>query len=165
MKNFLGAVVVFFAIVYGVAYIPTAVTRAFDGETKLGLFEERISNIPVEFIRRSPTVAHSWKEFKECLREYISACDPTPILAERDHAISEEWPALFDRLAVFGDWGEYSDSQIARDRFFEVLAEKGADTLRNRCVPKITYTKLPSGGVLYNLEGYVCSPQPDHVSG
>ena len=160
--HIIGGLVLIFAAWLAINYGPTAVSRAFNAETKLGLFESRIANIPAEFIRRSPRFAYTWEKFEDCMQR--SACNPADILAERDRIIAQEWPALFDRLVVFSDWGGLRESRESRERFFETLKEKGADTLRNRCVPKIEYWRLPGHNAYsyYTLRGYEClSQQPD----
>jgi len=154
MKYLIYLIVGFLALIYG----PTAAKRAFDQETKLGLFENRIANIPSELERRSPLYAAVWEEFKNCMQR--EACDSESILKRRDAIVAREWPHVFDRFTVFKDWGELRESREARDAFFKALEERGDDILRNRCVPKIRFYRLSGRDIRY-FEGFECLNQPD----
>jgi hypothetical protein len=61
------------------------------------------------------------------------------VLAERDRIIAAQWPGVFDHLAIPEDWGVLRDTAWAHKSFFEASRSKGADTLRNQCVPDIAY--------------------------
>jgi len=123
--------------------------------SKLAWGEERIAHIPGEFERRSPLFAASWEMFKMCTR--VDGCESAPALAMRDQAIRLAWPAIFDRLIVRDDWGEYEESARARDSFFEELAARGEDTLRNKCVPKIIFELIYGGERYYRFKGFDCT--------
>jgi len=123
--------------------------------SKLAFGEERIAHIPGEFERRSPLFAASWEMFKACTR--VDGCDSAPALSMRDQAIKLVWPEIFDRLVIRDDWGEYEESARARDDFFDELAAKGKDTLRNKCVPKIIFELIYGGERYYRFKGFSCS--------
>lgn len=163
MKIF-SALAVLVALYFG----PTAVMRAFDSDSKLGLFESEITGVSSEFMRRSPALKATYEAFGSCMQQ--DKCDRAEILAKRDRIIAAEWPAIFDRLAVRADWWSISDQllpsgkleqrEVDREMFFEELRQKGADTLRNRCVPNITYRFDRRGNLAtYDTAGFTCSPQ------
>ena len=163
MKIF-SAMAVLVALYFG----PTAVIRAFDSDSKLGLFESEISGVSTEFMRRSPRLKANYERFSDCMQQW--ECRYGAILTERDRIVEEEWPAIFDRVAVRGDWrsiseqvlpsGKLEQREVDREKFFEELRHKGADTLRNRCVPNITYRFDQRGSLAtYDTAGFTCSPQ------
>lgn len=125
--------------------------------TKLGLFEMRISNIPAEFERRVPAFRSTWKAFKLCVevQERGNRCDPTAILLDRDAVVEATWPEVFDRLMVHGDWGEYSQSFLAHEEFLDALEEYGAEWLRNKCVPTIHF-RIVGGRPMREMMGFNC---------
>lgn len=148
-------VVILIAVWAALVYGPTAVRRALDPDTKLGLIEERITHIPGEFERRSQGFAQAWNDLKNCKE----TCNLDEIIQRRDRALAQDWPDIFDRLVVYKDWGEYYQSAAARDEFFRDLRKHGAHALRNRCVPKISFEKLPEWGNYnssYYFRGYQC---------
>ena len=134
-----------------------AIFRLADPESKLAWGESRIAHIPAEFIRRSPLFATSWEALRLCSN--YDECSATSIVALRDEAIRLDWPQVFDRLVVYDDWGDASESASARDEFFAILKERGADVLRNSCLPKITFEILDDGR-FYDFDGYVCRGVP-----
>lgn len=139
--------------------------QMFHPGSKLEWGEERIAHIPAEFIRRSPLFAASWEALGVCLDRHVDRkCDDATvahIVGLRDSAIRLDWPAVFDRLVIYDDWGEAEESAIARDDFFEALKEKGEETLRNHCLPIIRF-EIESGGRWYHFgddpgDDFVCT--------
>jgi hypothetical protein len=132
----------------------------FDKNTNLEFCEERIAGISDEFVRRSPRMNAVWEKFKDCIAS--PACDPAPILARRDTVVREEWPVVFDRFLVFSDWGEATNSAASHRAFLEAIKKYGAEELRDRCVPIITFRWRLYGGrkvAEHDNEGYAC-PEP-----
>lgn len=141
-------------IVFAVANVAHP-SRLFDAETKLGLMEERVAGVGDELMRRSKELARTFEQFREC----GATCDASRILQERDRVLREEWQRIFPRLTVRKDWGEARVSRWSRDRFFEELERRGADTLRERCVPRVSYRWPVRGGrkvAEYSFEGFDC---------
>lgn len=134
-----------------------ALFRLADPDSKLVWGESRIAHIPAEFIRRSPLFAASWEALKICSN--YDECNAASIVALRDEAIRLDWPQVFDRLVVYDDWGNASESAAARDKFFAALTERGADSLRNSCLPKIAFEVLDDGR-FYDFIGFVCDGAP-----
>jgi hypothetical protein len=143
-------------LLFGPAVVKHA-DRLLDSETKLGAFEERIPGIASEFMRRSQALQLAWQDFEDCMSK--ADCDPASILSRRDRVIGEEWPQIYDRLAVWKDWGTLRDTADSRDTFFEKLRDVGADRLRNRCVPKIEFVRVPrprGDEINYRFGGFNC---------
>lgn len=144
---------VFFLIFTGVVQPQ----RFLDKETKLGVFDsQRIAGIDDEFMRRSHGLRVTFYDFEQC----GSSCDARHILERRDAIIRLEWPQLLDRLLVKKDWGEATNSKIARDAFFQELEKRGIEQLRNSCVPRIEYRWPVRGGkkvVWYAFTGFDCN--------
>ncbi len=134
--------------------LPPLVQQWLHPDSKLAFGEEHIAHIPAEFIRRSRLFADSWDALAACSK--YDACDATSIVALRDEAIKLDWPKVFDYLVVKDDWGEEQESAQARDQFFATLAEKGEDTLRNRCLPNIKF-EIEDGGRFYEFLGFTCT--------
>ncbi len=120
--------------------------------------EERIVHIPNAFERWSPGFKSAWEDFKSCVHTN-PACDSADILKRRDAAIAADWPKIFDRLVTFTNWGEYSESAIARNLFFgELMGMFDNNKMQHRCTPIITFRYLPAtDDALYSLDGYNCS--------
>ena len=123
--------------------IDFAPQRLLEQDPRLGIFETRIADVASEFMRRSPELRKSFEEFSACTRSEASltgSCDSKPILLKRDQAIKAVWPEMIDRLARPGDWGERSASRDARKEYFAEKDLHSPQILRNRCLPKITFT-------------------------
>ncbi len=147
----------------GEAYdINFAPLRLFQGWTRLGVFETRISDVESEFMRRSPELREAFDEFSACTRSEGSdpgSCDPKPILLKRDRAIRAAWPAMLDRLGRPGDWGEYAASRHSRNEYLAETEHYSAENLRDRCLPKITFMMSVRGESMkpyYRYDGLAC---------
>ncbi len=125
--------------------------------SKLALGEERIAHIPGEFERRSPLFAASWETFKICSQ--VKECDSAGALAMRDQAIKLDWPKIFDRLMVDGDWGSWADSEVAHSLFLDAVKKWGAQKLRNNCVPVIGFSTVSNGrnSPVYDTDSFTCT--------
>ena len=117
--------------------------RFLDRETRLGVFEQRISSVSEELMRRSGQLRDNLKDFGACVEQ--SSCNPGGILVKRDIFIQLEWKDVFDRITVRKDWDEARNTRYERDEFFKKLGEVGAETLRNSCVPVIEYRNPARG--------------------
>lgn len=154
-------------LVYLVAYyVPTAFVRVFDANTKLGYFEDEVTGVSVELMRRSPELRKNFDEFRECMKN-SNSCNLGLIFEERNRIIAQSWPAVFDRVSVRSDWWSLADQiispskadqkEIDQSSFFEELRKRGTDTLRNRCVPNTHYL-YSGGGATYDTAGFTCQP-------
>lgn len=155
--HLVGIVVIAGALWFFAIFSVDTIGRWFDPASKLGVFETRIEGVSREFMRRSPALRESFERFKACTDEYCVG----DALAERDRIIVMEWPAVFDRLAVAEDWGVLRDSAVVHTIFVEAVRKKGADTLRNACVPEITYwdhRNVPWSheALFYEFRGFRC---------
>lgn len=128
------------------------------GSAFIPVGEERIAHIPSAFERWSPEFKSAWEDFKSCVHKNPE-CDSTDILKRRDAAIAADWPKIFDRLVIFTNWGEYSDSAIARNMFFDELANMFSNArMQYRCTPIISFLYLSAtDDALYSVDGYNCS--------
>lgn len=146
------------ALVYfGTALSGYINVRMQPGSAFIPVGEERIAHIPSAFERWSPEFKSAWEDFKSCVHKNPE-CDAADILKRRDAAIAADWPKIFDRLVIFTNWGEYSDSAIARNMFFEELSNMfDNDKMQHRCTPIITFLYLPAtDDALYSVDGYQC---------
>lgn len=151
-------------------FVPTAVVRTFDHESKLGLFESSIQGVSSEMMRRSPALKKNFENFRTCIKH--AGCDTKPIFAERDRIIKETWPQVFDRVAVNRDWFEISDYILTPNKvtpaeeglfaFSEELKQHGKEKLRNQCVPNTTYHySRREDAATYDTKGYTCPTKPE----
>jgi hypothetical protein len=161
MRLIAGAVILL--ILY---FVPTAVIRTLDKNTKLGLFENEVEGVATEFMRRSPKLSANFEEFRSCMKQ--KECDSAVIRAKRDRIIVLEWPPIFDRVSIKGDWWSITDlitEAKAGDKelFFLDLEQHGADKLRNRCTPNIAYRYDRDGNrTTYDTVGFNCQqPKPN----
>lgn len=148
--------------------------RALHPGSKLGLYEPSIESVSTEFLRRSPEFQAVYKEFEDCIWDYCDMGNPkrlAPILAKRDRIIQRDWPQVFDRLIIDGDWlspkhpltDSERNARRAHFRFQEALRQYGADTLRNHCVPIIAFRVDNYRTTYISLDrtvGYRCNPPP-----
>lgn len=148
--------------------------RALHPGSKLGLYEPSIESVSNEFLRRSPDFRATYQEFEDCIWDYCDMGDPkrlAPILAKRDQIIKRDWPQVFDRLVVNGDWlnpghpptESGMKAENARLLFQKALAHYGKETLRNRCVPILKFlvdTGRTTFVSLDRAQGYRCEPPP-----
>lgn len=151
-------------------FVPTALMRALDSETKLGLFENSVSGVSTEMMRRSPALSKNFENFRTCIKQ--AGCDTKPIFLERDRIVAQVWPQVFDRVAVYKDWFDISDrflppnnvgdAEASRAAFFDEMEKRGKETLRNRCVPNTTYRySRREDAATYDTVGYTCPTQPE----
>ncbi len=151
-------------------FVPTAVVRSFDHESKLGLFEDSIQGVSSEMMRRSPALKKNFENFRTCIKH--AGCDTKPIFAERDRIIKETWPQVFDRVAVDKDWVDLVDyvlpsnkvtsAEAGRMAFFDELKQHGKEKLRNQCVPNTTYRySRREDAATYDTKGYTCPTKPE----
>lgn len=136
---------------------PGAFRRPFDKETKLGIFEHRISSASDELFRRSPALKANWQEFKLCAK--TRGCDSKSIRAERDKLVAEAWPDVFDRLVVKNDWGAMSGSRNYHEEFLTQVKKFGVAHMRDKCVPKLEYWYVQNFD--YNISDFC----PDNGAG
>jgi len=132
------------------------VGRIFDKETRLYPGDERIGGVALEFMRRSPELTANYLEFVKC---GVKCTTTAGIIAERDSIIRREWPRVFAFLTIRKDWGEASDSRNAREHFFAEVSGRGEATVRDRCVPRISYWHSVRGSKYepyYRFEGFSC---------
>lgn len=144
-------------------YVPTAIVRTIDRETKLGIFEAPVEGVATEFMRRSPALKANWEEFRICARTH--GCDYSRILKERDVIIAREWPEVFDRVSVRNDWWHLASAMfgddVAGDKelFFGDLERYGRAKLRDSCVPLITYRfDRLRDATTFTTDGFNCQP-------
>jgi len=135
-----------------------AVGRWVSSDSKLAVFEGRIAGVAYEFMRRSERLRVLHARLQLCA-DTGPSCNSDPLLRERDKIVKSEWPQVFDRLVIRDDWGGNPDTARARDGFFAALKKHGKETLRDRCVPVISFrfTNYQGRLVLYNFEGFSCS--------
>ena len=155
--------------------------RALSPWSKLEPYEEGITAVSDEFMRRSPRLKKNYDEFEMCMRfrDCVESDRLFAILAKRDQIIHEEWPAIFDRLIITGDWAvkkkpitrEEVETLKAYSNFQKKLTELGPEKMRNACEPIIYFwmtsvTYQPAYG-LDRHNGYRCSDvtPPRHSSG
>ncbi len=145
-------------VIVSLAFISSpAGQRLFDHKSRLSFGESRIEHIPSEFQRRSPLFMHAWDAFKLCSRD--STCNSAGMLLVRDEAIRLDWPMVFDYLKVYDDWGTASESADARDEFFREIEQRGEHIVRNKCLPRITFSNVP-GDAHYFFQGFECTSAP-----
>lgn len=147
--------------------------RALNPWSNLKLYEEGITAVSNEFMRRSPRLTNNYERFQECMRfEKCSEEQLSALLDERDQIIHQEWPTIFDRLIVSGDWAvkdkPLTNEEIAARKayldFQAKLSQLGQTKMRDACVPIIYFwitskTHETEYGLDRN-QGYQCTGDP-----
>lgn len=147
--------------------------RALSPWSNLKLYEEGITAVSNEFMRRSPRLTSNYERFQECMRfEECSEEQLSTLLDERDQIIHQEWPAIFDRLIVYDDWAvkdrPVTNEEIATSKayldFQTKLSQLGQTKMRNTCVPIIYFwITSKTHEAEYGLDrnrGYQCTDDP-----
>lgn len=114
-------------------------------ESRLAFFgEPRINSLIEEFKRRSPALVMAHTRFIECMRaEDVSGiiCEVSVHIRSRDDIISREWPHIYDRLMVSGDWGAENISVLNHEDFLAEIRGYTPNKIRNDYLPVIHYRR------------------------
>lgn len=132
--------------------------------------ETIVWGIGYELFDQNPVLKINFESFKKCAEEIRTgnkACEKNlqKLFHERDSAIAEAWPRVYDTLASKPYWTwVYGDELL----FFRITQQtKGQRKLRNECVPVIKYM-YTQGRTTFNFAHlYKCSDdeQPRPPSG
>ncbi len=139
-KNLGAAILLIFVSVALVSFSLNSFS-AFNPKTKLWFWETRIEGVAEEFLRRSPRLQATYQNYRtNCYGR--AECRTEIYFARRDQIVREEWPQIFDRLAISSDWGRGGWSEKNHQEFLYYLQDDtgfGADSLRNNYLPVLHY--------------------------
>ncbi len=133
-------------------------SRLLDRETKLGVFDGRITGIDHEYLRRSP-------EMQALLAEY-QACRPTcspDFAARRDAVVAKEWPSIFERVQVEKDWISIPQTNETKKQLRELVKQRGSRGVIADCKPKIIFAG--SNKTYPVFEKFECKPSGARAGG